>query len=175
MFIAFDIPIFDILIYAIKNNAFLDIIKYIIEKTPYTELNYGVKEHHKSFKIPLFEAIAKNNFKIADLLIEKGADLNYEYYRSWCKVDDIWDYVFRYCGRTDQDTELDYYHYVNADVFNYLREFDCLNNENYKYLEKKGLSLEISYNQYLDDKRKEIEEREKRRIDLINKYFTPRK
>ncbi|ORX51531.1 hypothetical protein BCR36DRAFT_351434 [Piromyces finnis] len=94
MFIAFDIPIFDILIYAIKNNAFLDIIKYIIEKTPYTELNYGVKEHHKSFKIPLFEAIAKNNFKIADLLIEKGADLNYEYYRSWCKVDDIWDYVF---------------------------------------------------------------------------------
>jgi len=62
---------FDILIYAIKFNASIEIIKYIIPY--YKTLNYTI---HK-YESPLFCAIYNNKFSIAHLLLKKGADFNF--------------------------------------------------------------------------------------------------
>ncbi|KAG4091476.1 ankyrin repeat-containing domain protein [Neocallimastix lanati (nom. inval.)] len=50
---------FDIVIFSIESNAATEIIKFIIEQ------------------LPLFSAIRKENFEIADLLIQYNADINY--------------------------------------------------------------------------------------------------
>ncbi|KAG4091485.1 ankyrin [Neocallimastix lanati (nom. inval.)] len=50
---------FDIVIFSIESNAATEIIKFIIEQ------------------FPLFSAIKKENFEIADLLIQYNADINY--------------------------------------------------------------------------------------------------
>ncbi|ORX64730.1 ankyrin [Anaeromyces robustus] len=63
---------FDMLIYAIKNNFPTEFIKYIIGIFDYKNFNYTVKDQS-----PLMVCISFNNFEIADLLLEKGADINY--------------------------------------------------------------------------------------------------
>jgi len=95
---------FDILIFSIQNNASLEILKYIISL--YKDLNYSLSyinnqwnelprnrwllnvndndNNDDSFKfqfnwnVPLYTAIANNKFQISDLLIEHGADINYQ-------------------------------------------------------------------------------------------------
>jgi len=67
---------FDILIYSIENDASFEIIKFIISQCQYETLNYFVVENG-IFKLPLFYAIIKNNFRVANLLIEKKADINF--------------------------------------------------------------------------------------------------
>ncbi|ORY85161.1 hypothetical protein LY90DRAFT_663436 [Neocallimastix californiae] len=51
-------------------------VKYIVEQ--YDNLNYSVDFKLLDMKAPLFSAIASNKFRIADLLIQNGADINYE-------------------------------------------------------------------------------------------------
>ncbi|ORX79320.1 ankyrin [Anaeromyces robustus] len=53
---------FDILIYAIENESSILMIEFII---------------NCCIKVPLFSALAHNNFKVADLLIKYDADINY--------------------------------------------------------------------------------------------------
>ncbi|ORX50321.1 hypothetical protein BCR36DRAFT_290270, partial [Piromyces finnis] len=62
---------FDILIYVIEINAPLNIIKVILHE--YKNVNFEIKGN----RIPLFLALQKNNFALADLLIKNNADINY--------------------------------------------------------------------------------------------------
>jgi hypothetical protein len=66
----------DILIFSIENNASYEMVKYIVEQ--YDNLNYSIDFKLLDMKAPLFSAIASNKFRIADLLIQNGADINYE-------------------------------------------------------------------------------------------------
>jgi len=81
---------FDIVIFSIESNAATEIIKFIIEQCQYKTFNYtfNITENYKSYynnfyynnikyKVPLFSAIKKENFEIADLLIQYNADINY--------------------------------------------------------------------------------------------------
>jgi len=62
---------FDPLIYAIEKNCSIDFIKFIISK--YNNLNYDIADG----KNPLFLSIKNNCFSIADLLLQKNADIHY--------------------------------------------------------------------------------------------------
>lgn len=79
---------FDILINAIENDATVEIIKYIIKQCQYKTLNYtkyykkrntidNNEEFSIYYKVPLFSAVNKENFKIAKFLLDNNADINY--------------------------------------------------------------------------------------------------
>jgi len=125
---------FDILIYAIEHSNSVHLVKYILNQTHYETLNYAfydtgkyksflvsVINHQidfKGFKIPLFTAIALNKFKMADLLIKRNADINYQIN-----------------GRD----------YHNVDIINYLYYMsgfrDFLNRRNLKYILINGFHI----------------------------------
>jgi len=65
----------DILIDSIEYNASFEMIEFILKY--YRNLNY-IKVDKRYYKTPLLIALAKNNFKVAKLLLEHGAYLNYE-------------------------------------------------------------------------------------------------
>lgn len=71
---------YDVLIYAIEcDNISMDIIEYIIEEVGYNDFNYFIRVGlNYEYKTPLYSAIYKRHFKIADYLLEKGAKINYE-------------------------------------------------------------------------------------------------
>ncbi|OUM59014.1 hypothetical protein PIROE2DRAFT_15582 [Piromyces sp. E2] len=68
---------FDILIYAIRHRFSKDVITYIMDQVNYETLNYYIKKSNR-IKTPLSEAIIQNLFEIADLLVKRGADINYK-------------------------------------------------------------------------------------------------
>jgi len=79
---------FDVLIYSIENNISEDLIEYMVSLKNYDTLNYHIKYRNKynsvsedsyrtTFKTPLVCAIENNKFKIADLLLKYGYDINY--------------------------------------------------------------------------------------------------
>eukprot|EP00833_Pecoramyces_ruminatium_P009180 jgi/Orpsp1_1/1183212/evm.model.c7180000084269.1 len=63
---------YDILISAINHNASINILKFIINNVKYENLNYI----HNN-RSPLLIAILKENFKVANFLITKGANVNH--------------------------------------------------------------------------------------------------
>ncbi|KAG4093825.1 hypothetical protein H8356DRAFT_948312, partial [Neocallimastix lanati (nom. inval.)] len=74
----------DILIYAIdcanKNDTYsAEPIHLFLRHGFYPNLNYVKRGRHGPFKIPLFYAIAKSQFIIANLLMKYGANINYLY------------------------------------------------------------------------------------------------
>ncbi|KAL6597105.1 hypothetical protein U3516DRAFT_606619, partial [Neocallimastix sp. 'constans'] len=79
---------FDILINAIENDTTLEIIKYIIYQCQYKTLNYTFCKKKRTrisnreefsiiYKVPLFTAVNKENYVIANYLIDNHADINY--------------------------------------------------------------------------------------------------
>ena len=77
---------YDILILAIENNASLETIKYIVEKTNYETFNYSIRRKVEDFgssdyviRYPLNSALANDNYEIASYLIGKKADINFNY------------------------------------------------------------------------------------------------
>jgi len=99
---------FDMLIYSIIHDASYNIIKYILDECHYKTLNYVLVEGNilnpnnnrylffKDHKVPLFIAILKQNFKIADLLLNNKADINYCIIDFNGKDNDILQYLFAY-------------------------------------------------------------------------------
>jgi len=73
---------FDTLIYSIENDFSMEEISFIIENFKYENLNLYIYDENNGnngmYKVPLFSAIARNKFDIADLLIENGADIKYK-------------------------------------------------------------------------------------------------
>ncbi|OUM59174.1 hypothetical protein PIROE2DRAFT_15370 [Piromyces sp. E2] len=67
----------EILIYAIEKNCPLTIIKYIINQRQDKDLNFYISINN-NIKVPLFTAVANNNFQISNLLIDNKADINYK-------------------------------------------------------------------------------------------------
>lgn len=69
---------FDVLIKSIENNASDLLIEFIIINGKYEDLNYTIFDKiDNKLKTPLSVAIEKNDFKIIELLIEYGANINY--------------------------------------------------------------------------------------------------
>eukprot|EP00833_Pecoramyces_ruminatium_P010987 jgi/Orpsp1_1/1185019/evm.model.c7180000092000.1 len=69
---------YDLLINSIENDASIDMIDSIINYGKYKSLNYSIfKSPDYVEKSPLSTAIGRNNFKLADYLIDYGADINY--------------------------------------------------------------------------------------------------
>jgi hypothetical protein len=70
---------YDLLVYAIENNISDDIIRLILSHYP--TLNYYFFDNEEGTEVeksPLSSAIAEDNFKLADLLIQNKADINYK-------------------------------------------------------------------------------------------------
>jgi len=65
----------EILIYAIKVNASVEIIQFILNKQHNKNLNLNFFNNKN--ETPLLLAISENNFEIANLLIKNKADINY--------------------------------------------------------------------------------------------------
>ncbi|OUM66528.1 hypothetical protein PIROE2DRAFT_59338 [Piromyces sp. E2] len=105
---------FDALIYAIENDYPKKVIEYIVDHTGYETLDY-YKENIHLVETPLSVALIQQSFDIADLLIRKGASINYEY----------------------TDKALSSYYLYN--------DFDEINYEQINYLEKKGYSQVAKY------------------------------
>jgi len=66
----------DLLIYAIENNASNDIIACLLHHYP--TLNYTFYAGNYRYKNPLFSAIGEGHLRVARLLMENNADINYD-------------------------------------------------------------------------------------------------
>lgn len=73
---------FDLLIFAIENNFSIDMIEFIITNFSYKTLNYGIEKNshirRPKCNTPLLMALIKNNFEIANYLLDHGASINYQ-------------------------------------------------------------------------------------------------
>jgi len=107
----FDNENFDLLIYSLKHYASIEIINYVIIHCQYNTLNYTFQD----YGTPLFLAIARQEFKIADLLIKHKADINYRI----VKVNN-----------------------ESIGIIYYLYKINCLYNENLKYILDKDFNIE---------------------------------
>jgi len=79
----------DILIYAIDQDTSLEFIQYLIKM--YEDSNISLNYYNETdncyinknigisrFETPLFKAISKTNLEVAQILLDKGADINFE-------------------------------------------------------------------------------------------------
>jgi len=64
------------IILSIENNAPVALLQQILSKKTDKNLNLEIAYEDNNY-VPLFFAIQKNNFELADLLIENGASINY--------------------------------------------------------------------------------------------------
>jgi len=109
---------FDILLYAIEDNAPDELIKYIIDQ--YETLNYSDK------RTPLIAAINKRNFDIADYLLDKGAKINYN--NNYSIIDEIdlslekIQYIFS--NNYTVSTENDNNKYIQKIISKYFNDYD---------------------------------------------------
>eukprot|EP00833_Pecoramyces_ruminatium_P006224 jgi/Orpsp1_1/1180256/evm.model.c7180000072686.1 len=60
-----------------NDNNLYNIINFIIQHCQYQNFNFSITTKNNDIEVPLFVAIDTNQFHIANLLIEKGADINY--------------------------------------------------------------------------------------------------
>lgn len=115
----------EILIEAIENNASLEIVKFIYDKRIDKNLNYIDNRNSYSEKVPLFIAIGKNNFEVADFLIKKGAKLDYN-------ID---------------------HHYIKLYILIYLGKYNLFNRHNLKYIIDKNIdkNKKFDYNYIINE------------------------
>jgi len=113
---------FDLLIFVIKCNISLPLIEYIVEKTPYIELNYGRMENKNNFDVPLFNALANNRFDISDYLKQKGTSLNYKFFSHQFQVDEDYSGHLNFCGYMERELfdYYNYYYHIEVDLYRFL-------------------------------------------------------
>jgi len=111
---------FDLLIYSLKHYASFQIINFIINQCQYTTLNYTFQE----YGTPLFLAVARQEFKIADLLIKYNADINFK---------------------------ISSFNRKNVGIIYYLYRINCLYNENLKYILDKDFNIESITDNLIND------------------------
>jgi len=110
---------FDILITAIEYSESVEVINYIITKVNYNSLDYCFYDNNNKYEcsfeknIPLFTAIAKNKFDIANLLLQNKANMSFD---------------------------LDYKN--NFNIFQYLKDQNVMNKENLKYILNYGIKID---------------------------------
>ncbi|KAL6590801.1 ankyrin [Neocallimastix sp. 'constans'] len=106
-----------ILIYSIENNATAEIIEYIISQRQYDYLNFQING-----KIPLFIAVGSNKFKIADLLIKKGADINFEVTITYPEIYNDYNIIsyLKYGLLNKKNMFYILKHNLNSNLFHYL-------------------------------------------------------
>ena len=67
----------DIVIYAIENETPIDHIQYLLQKISLDKLDYFILDNNFNKKTPLFSAIGKNNYQLANLLLTQyNSDIN---------------------------------------------------------------------------------------------------
>ncbi|ORX79386.1 ankyrin [Anaeromyces robustus] len=68
----------DLIIFAIENDVPNDMIIFLLDQRQDKNVNFEIKDGRK--KIPIFIAVAKDNYTLADILLNKyKADINYIY------------------------------------------------------------------------------------------------
>jgi len=139
---------FDILVYSIKNNIPIEIIKFIIEKAPYKILDYTIKEDDNLVSTPLFSAIAQNSFQIADLLLEKGANINMTLNCAIGTVKEEEVYLNQNSSYKYYDVNFnrdcfthEYSRVIYSNIIQYLCEANAMNSQNIKYLKEHGFNI----------------------------------
>ncbi|OUM63022.1 hypothetical protein PIROE2DRAFT_10547 [Piromyces sp. E2] len=103
---------FDFLSSAIENNVPIKIIEYIINQCHYNNLDYcfAVYDYiidpkdnfiYSRYRIPIYTAIANNQFSISDLLLDYGSNINlnkdykYNFYLNYNNISDIIIYLYK--------------------------------------------------------------------------------
>jgi len=99
---------FDLVIFAIENNASLEIIQYLTKLAQYNNFNFCIYEGN-DFKTPFTSTICHKRFEVADYIIKNGANVNY--------------HLMKY-----------YNNNYNNDIINYLFKHDCLDKDTFKYI-----------------------------------------
>eukprot|EP00833_Pecoramyces_ruminatium_P015386 jgi/Orpsp1_1/1189418/evm.model.d7180000071903.1 len=180
------------LIFAIECNSSFEMIKFIIDECQYETLNFSFKDYGS----PLFYSIKIMKFKIADFLINNGADINTRYFINK-KIDTKG--IFYYLGNNNLfkqnlnknneniqslNERLNYILNngldITTNVINELIKYNDDNNNN-NYILKFILNKSINYNNYIlkyktrillkNKKRKEddiIKEIEDNKVIIIN-------
>eukprot|EP00833_Pecoramyces_ruminatium_P001909 jgi/Orpsp1_1/1175941/evm.model.c7180000055814.1 len=64
------------LLYSVRHDISIKMIDYIIEECGYETLNFGKHAYHS----PLYQAILKENFELANYFMDNGADINYKHF-----------------------------------------------------------------------------------------------
>jgi len=149
---------FDTLIYGIEHHVSDTMLNYIIDNAPYRNFNYLFIENERTFKVPLFSAIQKNNFTLANRFIEQGANINYIIQ---CDVDNIYEepnswyphlignHLHRnghfkyYDEKTDSDNPIMYHVIITGNIIHYLCETDSLNEQNLTYIVDHGFNKDL--------------------------------
>ena len=137
---------FDILIYAIENNASDELIKYIIDQ--YKTLNYSIENKNDEFYCktitPLTAAIDQEKYNIVDYLLEKGAKINYN--NNYSIIDEIdlsiekIQYIFS--NNYNVSTENDNNKYIQKIINKYLNDYDDYGEYRNKHFDDGILVLE---------------------------------
>jgi hypothetical protein len=75
------LKVFDLLIYLIEGQTgyiTIPLIKHVVSYTYYKNLNYTIFSNKFGVRSPLLSAIINKNYRAADFLIKRGADINFK-------------------------------------------------------------------------------------------------
>ncbi|ORX42345.1 ankyrin [Piromyces finnis] len=131
--------------YKVENNLYyFKLIDYIIQECKYQTLNY-TNWNNNVAEVPLFLAIYKGFFKIANLLIERGANINYliEQPQQQETVN-----IIQYIKK-----KKDRYRYENTVSNIIIRELgqDTINNKTFNYIFSVGFNIERNIENLISD------------------------
>lgn len=114
------------------------IIDFVIKKFKYKTLNYTIGNGN-NYEVPLFLVIFKGHFKIADFLIERGANINYLARPTTNKESSIIHYIKEKYNKNHQN------------VFNTRKIKTTISNKTFNYIFKNGYYIENNIQSFIYD------------------------